>query len=348
MRGHRRSVAALIAVLALGAVAAPVTAGGPRFAFSVMIGDGCVSGTGLRDARHHVSLYASSGTLKDHDRVTSVGRAFTACFFQPVLGRDRLVVEAGGERRAFRVPALVPAIDRVTDAVTGHAGPGTVVDLTLFHSEGFAPGEPVFRQAAVDAGGDYSADFSDIDIVGADQVQAAWTNGHDTVATYPAYAPFITYGRVSSTVVGAARRGQDVRIELIDRDGDVRGVAHGGMPTVFQFFESVLIDGNGDDVYPMRGDRVVAPFTGDADLRVPRMFLAPRPDRDRVAGACMPHSPYQLWVFYGQLEPVVRIGVTDEEGEFSRSVGIDLRRGHYMTLNCRYATGDFVFMDQEV
>jgi hypothetical protein len=348
MRDRRRLAAALVvALIAIAALTAPAAGGAPKFTFSVRIGDGCVTGEGLRDSRHVVSLYTSSGRLKDRDRVMSIDRSFTACFFQPVLGRDRLGIKADGQTRTFRVPALMPAIDRVSDVVTGHAKPGTTVDLTLFHSEGFSPSQAYPRPAVVDVEGDYGADFSDIGIVGADQVGASWTNGRDSVQAL-AWASFITYGRVSSTVVGSARRGDDVRVEIVDRDGDVRGVAHGGMPTVFQHFEAVFIDAQGDDVYPMRGDRVVAPFTGDADLLVPRMFLAPDVERDRVSGACMPESPYQLWVFYGQPEPVVRIGTTDANGDFSRSVGIDLRRSHLMSLNCRYATGDFVFMDQEV
>jgi hypothetical protein len=346
MRGRRR-IAAVLAVVAMTSVAAPAVAGGPTFTFSLRIGQACTAGEGLPNTRHVVSLYTSSGRLKDRNRVMSVERSYTACFFQPILGRDRLVVEAKGQSRSFRVPALMPVIDRVSDEVTGHAKPGTNVDLTLFHSEGFSPSQPYSRQTTVDAGGDYAADFSEVGIVGADQVEASWTNGRDVVQAL-AWASFITYGRVSSTVVGSARRGDDVRVEIVDSNGDVRGVANGGMPTVFQHFEAVFIDAAGDDVYPMRGDHVVAPFTGDANLRVPRMFLIPDRRGDRVTGACMPESPFQLWVFYGEIAPVERIGMTDADGDFSRSLGIDLRRGDYMTLNCRYPTGDFVFMDQEV
>lgn len=349
MRLHRVVLAAMVAgVIATGTLGSAAAGGsGPWVSFDLRIGDGCVAGQGRPNTGHLVSLYTSTGRLKDRNRVVSTGRDFVACFFQPILGGDRLVAEAARLRRSFRVPQLMPNIDRVRDVVTGSARPGATVDLTLLHGEGFALAQPYDRQVRADASGAYAADFSDIGIVGADQVEATWTNGHDRVGAM-AYAPFITYGRVSSTVVGSARRGDDVRVRLVDRDGDVRGVAHGGMPTVFQFFEAAFIDAGGADVYPMFGDRVVAPFTGDANLRVPRMGLSPDTKLDRVSGRCMPRSPYQLWVFYGEIAPVVRIGVTDAEGRFSRSVGIDMREGHFMTLNCRYATGDFVFMDQEI
>ena len=344
----RRFAIGLVAtVVAVGALAAPVAAGRPTFTFAVRIGEACVTGQGLEDARHLGLLYTSSGRLKDRNRVTSSGTSFTICFFQPVLGRDRVVVKSGGQSRSFRVPALTPVIDRVTDTVTGHAKPGTNVDLTLFHAEGFAAADPYPREAAVDGQGDYSADFSDIGIVGADQVHGFWTNGQDSVEAQ-ANASFITYGRVSSTVVGSARRGDDVRVTIMESNSTTRGVANGGMPTVFQYFEAVFIDADGNDAFPRRGDHIVAPFTGDADLLVPRMFVHADPARDRVDGACMPESWYQLWVFYGEIAPAIRIGVTDANGDFSRKVGIDLQRGQFMTLNCRYPTGDFVFLDQEV
>ena len=345
---RRRIAAALvIAVIGSAAVAVPASAGGRPFTFNLTIGSACVTGLGLSNTLHEVLLYTADGRLKDRDRITTAGRAYEGCFFQPILGHDRLVIKAAGQSRAFRVPALMPVIDRVTDRVTGQGKPGSTVDLTLMHSEGFAPSQAYPRQVTVNANGRYAADFSDIDIVGADQVAASWTNGEDSVAA-SWWAPFITYGRVSSNVVGSARRGTDVRVSIVDAKGDVRGVANAGTAMVFHFFEGVFIDANGADVYPRRGDHVLAPFTGDADLLVPRMHLAPRPDLDRVAGSCMPNSAYQLWVFYGQIEPVIRIGVTDANGDFSRGVGIDLRRSHLMQLNCRYPSGDFVFLDQEV
>lgn len=282
--------------------------------------------------------------------MSSLGRAFLACFFQPILGNDRLVVEAEGQRGAFVVPDIQPRIDRVTDEVTGRAKPGTTVQLDLAHSDGFGQAISYPLDAQADGNGHYSADFSGIsEIIGGDNVGAFWTNGHDAVTSSSSVTPFINYGAVSSTVVGAANRGDDVRIDLLSPGGGVRAVAHAGSPTVFPFFEAAFIDADGSHTYPVAGDRIVGSIAGDLELLVSRVSVHGDTAADRVWGRCMPASPYLFRAVGDTGEEIAfRTGTTDAEGRFSRQVPFDLQRSHFLTLTCRFETGDFVFLDQEI
>lgn len=335
----RRRVVGMLACIVLGVALTPQAAhaGIHTFTFQLDLGDPCFSGHGHEDARHSVSLLTPDGHIRDQLVVRSRGDRFRACFALDMNPNDRLRVRSQGDRRTFRIPDIKPFVDRTTDKVKGRAPAGTEVMLML------ADDNDLVRTVVADDDGWYRTDFtSKWDIRGTDPVIARWQHEGDEVLAVQ-ITPFVIFNLVDDVVHGAANRGADVSIELLNRDGLPRGDAR-GEPDQGGQFETFFRDPAGTPVYPRRGDRIVAPaIASDVDLLVPAMSIRPDLEADVVRARCAPDARFFMLI-QEEVNVLLLHGRADGTGRLEKFVGdrLDIRRGTNITLQCQYPTGDVI------
>jgi hypothetical protein len=326
---------------ALLAVPATTTAANP-ITVQVIVGFNCVLGTGPSNARVLATLRTPEGKLRDRRAGSSdeFGN-WLVCFnfFLPtsnVNGGDHLRIDVGSKTRFIVVPDLHPVINRVNDTVSGRAAPGTPVDISITHYNGFKSGFLHEYSTTANGSGHFSIDTTgDFDLAGLDGVQIINEQGNDlfgAIATTPA----LLMAHASNVVFGFANNGTNVHLLLTNPQGATKADVTAG-PMGFGQWTVEMFKSDGSAAYPTANDWLTSSIAADAELRMPVSELRSSIPDDMVWGRCPPNAKFLLIVrdrpFYGKAA---------SDGRLVRDVSnkLDLKRGDDIRLLCRYATGD--------
>jgi hypothetical protein len=155
-----RPLAGAFVVLALLAIAGPVSAGGRTLRFTVQTGTGCIDGQGIPQATHVLSLRSAKGVLRSRARVRADRRGdFYGCLpggsGRAIRAGDTVHVRSDGIHRQVTIPNLQSKVDWLGDTVSGRAPAGS-----RLHLGAFTPGPHRLVTFLVGSSGQWSYDFS--------------------------------------------------------------------------------------------------------------------------------------------------------------------------------------------
>lgn len=353
---RRRALsAAAVAAVALAGLIVPAAAGASLLpTVNVVIGTPCVEGLAAPHVRVQARLLTRAGKARGNLRAKSDADGnWSGCFvlsgglgLDGVNGSDRIRLRSGnGATRLVKVPRLVVSIKRVRDVITGRFQPGGTVDVSVLHQPGFAPAKQTNYQRTANDRGHFKLNLhGKVNLIGGDIVAV---NGPyeppcdpGLVCELPptdhfaamAVVPYVMVSFGSNRLAGWAVNTEN-RFKLRDAAGNLKGASHSNA-LIFGLYLSQLVDRADRPAYVAAGDVLSSSFADDAHLRVPGSSLVATASTKTVTGRCMANSSYQLTT-----DLFVKHGKTSANGAFSRTLSA-LERGEFVTLTCRYPTGD--------
>jgi hypothetical protein len=340
MAAHRRLLVPLLIGAALLLPGAAGTAAATPFRAEVLLGGGCVSGTGPA-GRGRLEVRTPGGRLRAGTALRAPTGSWSVCVGTSVLsggihGGDRLRVTIGSATRSWRVPRIALTIDRVAETIGGTIAPGA--SLTV-DAPAVGP-----RHVTPDADGRFELALAGVADLRSGSTVEVRSTARGLTTEMLAFVPGLQLTAADPGVSGVGPAGRPVELRLV-RDGVTRASAR--VDDLFLgFFFATLRDSSGNVAYPRPGDRLVSSIDGVRPLRIPASRLSGNAARDRLVGRCMARAPYELDILQRGPggRPIGRSlsGVTDDAGRLVRSLAgrLDLKAGATLGLTCLYPEGD--------
>ena len=269
--------------------------------------------------------------------------SFKGCFDAGVDVGNILGAHTQSLSRRWQVPDITVHVDRANDTVTGRAPAGAALHVELRRGgNGFLPKGSGSADGLADLHGRYTMDLAPALDIGAGMVGYLTARiGADEVDTV-GNALWVVTQQGQPNVYGFA--GGPLHFELRGSGGLVRATADAPGNNQDHLYMVLLLDRQGQLVYPRPGDHLLVSGTDHANLLIPDGSLNGRVGTHTVYGRCMPGVDFDLW------GPGEFVGSTDALGRFQKTMpsGHPIRRGELLSLFCHYPSGDIYQINTSV
>jgi hypothetical protein len=358
-RSALRPATALAGVLLLAMVASATPAAAappPYFTFQVTLGESFISGTGPNNDNVVLVLRDRDGFVKDRVKATTDGSGFLSLergfnAFVEIGDSIRATDGVSAHTRTFVVPRLGATINRATNVVSGKGPANKSVDLSACVATAYDACNNVGPfTTPVDASGNWSYNFSPINLRGGDDVDIVWSNAVNDSVRRELTTPFMALGLGSNSFLGVAARGTLVNMTLRDKTGKLKSKAQATASSLFG--TSVIFFGDWrDQGYPVNvrvGDKIGGSFAPDGQMTVPNLTTNPMPGTDRISGHCFNSAYFEVSARHSDgSDSAYFDGKTGANGNFNIDITADyptydLKTDDVVALVCKDNRGDSI------
>jgi len=343
-------------LLTLVATATPAVAAPPYFTFEVTIGSSYFYGTGPNNDNIVYVLRDRDGFVKDRIKGTTDGsgsltldREFNAVI--DIGDSIRATDGVSAHTRNFVVPRLGATINRATNVLTGKGPANKNVHVSACVANSFDNCTHVGPfTAPVDANGDWTYDFSPINLRGGDDVDIEWSNGVNDSVRRELTTPFVSVGLGANSFVGTAARGTLVTMTLRNKAGKLKSTAQASASSLFGV-ETIFFGDWRDHGYPVNlrvGDKIAGNYAPDGQLTVPNLTTNPNAGTDRISGHCFNNAYFEVSARHTDgSDSAYHDGKTSANGNFNVDITsgnptYDLKADDEVFLVCTNNRGDSV------